>query len=179
MDADFQQKMAIVSGANIPARQGQKLSETQKKEIAKNYFKLFFALSMTNWMANNTLGASWHKAMSQMDAYTSAKNTNNPVAMYIKQLHVAHKTKWNHIMMTHKLRDKKLNISPDVAKKWNMRVATNVREGLNGLNAELNKFQAPPQKQQAKQPTMSPEMQKRMQMWLLQQRMQNQNQRSA
>ena len=175
MDAEFQQKMAIVSGANIPPRQIQKLTDAQKQNISKNYFKLFFALSMANWMAGNTLGASWHKAMAQMDAYSGAKNTNNPVAMYIKQIHVAHQAKWKQVMMTHKMRDAKLAIKPEQAKKWKEIVAKNIRMGIDGLNAELKKFQAPTPDKAPNAPVNMAEIQAKMRLAM----MQSQHQRAA
>ncbi len=142
MDAEFQQKMAILSGQVVQKQKPIELSNDEKQKLSANYFKLFFGLTLSNWLAGNTLGASWHKALSQVESYVNSKNANSPAAMYIRQIHAAHRAKWSKTVMTNPHREDKINCTPEKEAKWKEFAAKDIKSGLDAMNEILAKYQA-------------------------------------
>lgn len=164
MNTEFQQKMAIVAGHTQQKKV--ELTQADKKKISVAYYKLFFALSMTMWLRGKTLGAAWHTALAQMKSYVESKNKNNPAAMYLNQVFVAHSTKWQQVMMTSLNKDEKLKLTPETQADWMKKTAQRTNDALKTLGETLKQHE-PKQPQKAQVPQMMNAQQK-MQLLILQ-----------
>ncbi len=172
MNQTFQQNMAIVSGV-ARAKPEQQLSQAVKQQIAKSYFQMYFGLSMVNWLAGGKLGSAWHKAIRQMDTCIASKNANNPVTMYLRQIHAAHRARWAQVTMTNPNRDTEIKCAPENKKEWIGLANKEIAAGMNGINVNIDKFKA-----QTSQKGTAPsylDAQQKMQAMILMRVAQNQN----
>lgn len=171
MNQTFQQNMAIVSGA-APALQPQ-LSQADKDKMAKSYFQMYFGLAMVNWLNGGTLGAAWHRALGQMNAFATGSTGNNPATMYLRQIHAAHRARWAQVMMQNPNREKTLQTSPEQKREWMTLANRDVSTAMASANEITGRFKT--NEKQPMQAAQYMDAQKKMQMMIQMRIMQNQN----
>lgn len=175
MNNTFEQYMAVIAGGNIAKNQEKQLSAAEKKQISESYFKMFCGLAFVNWIQGGTLGQAWFKALEQVKSFISAKNANNPAAMYMKQIFAAHNTRWSKLIMTSPNKDSQASVSPEQRAEWIARATRDTNAGLNSLNQILAQYRvAEPNMAQKPQPDQFLTAQQKMQMILQWQMHQNQ-----
>lgn len=132
---DFRQQILDVTGQNDKM----KLDTATKKKLSSAYFKLYFGLSCVNWANKKSLGAAWQTALSQIDAFVTAKNPNNPAAMYLRQINAAHKTAWPKNIMTHPRRDARLAGDAAAFDNWRQYGARHVNSAMAEIGLILSR----------------------------------------
>lgn len=177
---DFQKNMTLIAGGNDPQAQEKQLSAEDKKKISDAYFKLYYSLTFAGCMRGMTLGQAWFKALEQVKSYISAKNANNPAALYMKQIYAAHNARWSKLIMTSPNKDVKITCPPEKQAAWNSRIAQDTNSALGVLNTTLAAHQAKiqPQVQNNQAAFMSAHQKMQMMLQLQIQQMQ-QNQRGG
>lgn len=132
---DFRQQILDITGQNDKM----KLDAATKKKLSGAYFKLYFGLSCVNWANKKSLGAAWQTALSQIDAFVTAKNPNNPAAMYLRQINAAHKTAWPKNIMTHPRRDARLAGDAAAFDNWRQYGARHVNSAMAEIGLILSR----------------------------------------
>lgn len=132
---EFLEQIAILTGQN----EKMKLDAATKKKLSGAYFKLYFGLSCVNWANKKSLGAAWQTALSQIDAFVTAKNPNNPAAMYLRQINAAHKTAWPKNIMTHQRRDARLAGDTAAFDAWRQYGARHVNSAMAEIGLILSR----------------------------------------
>ena len=142
MNTEIDKNMAILMGHGTQ-NQLPELTGAEKKKLADAYSDLFFGLAGANWARGNaTLGEAWYQALKQIDGMIGAKNKNNPAAMYLNQIHVAHRAKWSQTIMTHPQKDKHMEMSPESKQKWSSTCAKNIGAAMAVINFIITRYQA-------------------------------------
>lgn len=131
---EFLEQITILTGQN----EKMKLDAATKKKLSGAYFKLYFGLSCVNWANKKSLGAAWQTALSQIDAFVTAKNPNNPAAMYLRQINAAHKTAWPKNIMTHPRRDATLTGDTAAFDAWRQYGARHVNSAMAEIGLILS-----------------------------------------
>jgi len=140
MEQTLEQNMAIVMGQKVPKEL--ELSRDDKEKLSAAYFKLYFGLTFANWLRGGTLGAAWHRAMQQVAAMINSKNAANPAAMYLRQVHAAHKARWAKVIMTNPNRDKEIECSDKNRAKWTGAANKNVGDAMATVNGVLAAYKS-------------------------------------
>lgn len=100
---EVQQKYIIMLGADVNEKQV-KLSPEAIKKLRKDYINMYIGFVSINWGQGKTLGASWQKAIEQMDAFVASKNkiTGHPVNDELTKFHAEHRYLVSKNIMTNK-----------------------------------------------------------------------------
>lgn len=137
MNDDFNKYMQMIAGANLQKSTEKQLAESDRQRISQAYFDLFYNLTATTWLRGGSLGHAWYTAMAQMKSFVSARDAQNPAAMYMRQLVAAHNARWGQLMMTSPHRDDVIDVSPQLRQEWSQRVAKKSTAALAILNQIL------------------------------------------
>ena len=109
-DLEFQQKKFIMLGGELK-NVSSKLPPEVIKKMKQEYVKMFYAFTSINWGQGKTLGVSWQKALSQMDAFvtTKMKIANHPINAELIKFHQETRRQIAKSIMTNPYVDEKLN----------------------------------------------------------------------
>lgn len=140
MNTEFDRYMYIIAGGTDKKAPQQTLDKNDQNNIAKAYFQLFNNLCAVNWLRGGSLGQAWYTTLNQIKQFIAAKNPKNPSVMYMRQIFAAHNTKMSQMMMTGQHRDDEIIATPQQRQEWNMRVAPNVTNAMNAINAIIAKY---------------------------------------
>lgn len=146
---DIQQRMLMMMGNEKDKKL--ELSKAEENKIAKCYRKMYFALATIRWCRGETLGIARQKSLEQMNNYIKSKtNVAHPMNKYLMAINGQMHREISQTNMTDKNSDKKVEIGPELAKKWTAEATKEFQQNLKDLNEMYQKYM--PQKDLKKMP---------------------------
>lgn len=171
---DIQQRMLMMMGNEKNKKL--EISKEEEKKIAQTYLKMFFALATIRWCNGETLGIARQKSLDQMNNYVKSKtNIAHPMNKYLLAINSQIHREIAQINMTDENSNKKIEIDPELKKKWQAEATKEFQQCLKTLNEMYQKYM--PEKDVKKMPatksfeTAKQRAQQLMQAMLLQQTM--------
>jgi len=117
LNPDIKQRTLMMTGESKDKKL--ELNKEQQKQIAIAYSKMFYALTTIHWCNGATLGTAWQKALEQMSSFVKTKsNPGHPMNKYLHALDNQYRREISERIMTSKYSDEKINMNPELAKKW-------------------------------------------------------------
>lgn len=95
------------------------LTKEQEQQIARNFSIMFYELTTIHWCNGATLGRAWQKALEQMSSFVKTKsNLGHPMNKYLHALDNQYRREISERIMTSEYSDSKIEMNPELAKKW-------------------------------------------------------------
>ena len=122
------------------------LTKEQEKQIAIAYSKMFYALTTIHWCKGATLGTAWQKALEQMSSFVKTKsNPAHPMNKYLHALDNQYRREISERIMTSPYSNEKINMNPELAKKWSDTSTKQFQSYLKKMNDMYKEYM--PQKE--------------------------------
>lgn len=130
------------------------LTKEQEKQIAIAYSRMFYALVEIHWTGGATLGNAQQKALEQMSSFVKTKsNPEHPMNKYLHVLDNQYRREISERIMTSPYSNEKINMNPELAKKWSDIATKQFQSYLKKMNDMYQEFM--PQKNNNQSATQS------------------------
>ena len=140
---DVQQKMLMMMGQNTDKKL--EITPAEQKKIAQCYQRMYFSIATIHWCNGETLGVARQKSLQQMNNYVKQKvNIAHPINKYLMAINGQMHREIAQMNMTDKNSDNKVEIGPELKKKWTEASTKQFHESLKTLN-EIHKKYMPTQ----------------------------------
>lgn len=148
------------------------LTKEQEKQIARNFSIMFYALTTIHWCNGATLGRAWQKALEQMSSFVKTKsNPYHPMNKYLHALDNQYRREISERIMTSEYSDLKIEMNPELAKKWSDTATKQFQSYLKQMNDMYKEYMPATDnnKQESTQPNKSANQAYKIMMQFLQQ----------